>query len=72
MIRDSINQAYAISNGVKVSCKGRLNGVDMADSDCMSLGSIPFQTFKANIDYGFSVANTAKGLLSVKVWVYRT
>jgi small subunit ribosomal protein S3 len=57
-------------SGVKVLCKGRLNGADMASQDFLSVGSIPFQTLKAKISYGFSVANTAKGLQSLKIWVY--
>lgn len=42
----------------------------MASQDFLSVGSIPFQTLKAKISYGFSVANTAKGLQSLKIWVY--
>ena len=55
---------------MRVLCKGRLGGADMASSDFISVGSIPFQTLKAKIDYGFSVANTPKGLQSIKVWIY--
>ena len=69
MVRTLATQTREICNGVKILCKGRLNGADMAGNDFLLLGSIPFQSFKAKIDYGFSVANTAKGLLSVKVWV---
>jgi ribosomal protein S3 len=42
----------------------------MAGSDFLTMGSIPFQTLSARIAYGFSVANTSKGLQSIKVWVY--
>jgi len=70
LIKNLINQTFEACSGIKVSCKGRLNGADMASSDFITVGSIPFQTLKAKIDYGFSVANTPKGLQSIKVWVY--
>jgi len=70
LIKNLINQTYEACSGIKVLCKGRLNGADMASSDFITVGSIPFQTLKARIDYGFSVANTSKGLQSIKVWVY--
>lgn len=69
LIKNLINQTFEACSGIKVSCKGRLNGADMASSDFITVGSIPFQTLKAKIDYGFSVANTPKGLQSIKVWV---
>ena len=71
LIKSLVNQTFEVCNGVKVLCKGRLNGVDMAGCDFLSLGSIPFQTLDAKIDYGFSVANTPKGLQSIKVWFYK-
>jgi len=70
LIKNLINQTFEACSGIKVLCKGRLNGADMASSDFITVGSIPFQTLKARIDYGFSVANTPKGLQSIKVWVY--
>lgn len=70
LIKSLVNQSFEVCNGIKVLCKGRLNGVDMAGSDFVSLGSIPFQTLNAKINYGFSIANTPKGLQSIKVWVY--
>ena len=70
LIKNLINQTAEVCKGIKVSCKGRMNGADMASSDFLSVGSIPFQTLKAKINYGFSVANTPKGLMSIKVWVY--
>jgi small subunit ribosomal protein S3 len=56
--------------GVRVNCKGRLNFVDRARSDQIATGSVPLQVFEANIDYGIAVANTKKGLQSVKVWIF--
>jgi small subunit ribosomal protein S3 len=70
LIKNLVNQTAEVCNGIKVSCKGRMNGADMASGDFLTVGSIPFQTLKARIDYGFSVANTPKGLMSIKVWVY--
>ena len=70
LIKNLINQTAEVCNGIKVSCKGRMNGADMASGDFLTIGSIPFQTLKSRINYGFSVANTPKGLMSIKVWVY--
>jgi len=70
LIKNLVNQTFVMCSGVKILCKGRLNGADMADKDFLNIGSIPFQTLRAEINYGFSVANTAKGLQSVKVWIY--
>lgn len=58
-------------NGIDVRCKGRLNGVDRASSDRMIFGSVPSQSFDVFIDYGFAIANTLKGLQSIKVWVFK-
>jgi ribosomal protein S3 len=55
--------------GVRVKCKGRLNLVDRARKDQIVVGSVPLQTLKAYIDYGFVVVNTKKGLQSLKVWI---
>lgn len=70
LIKNLITRTFETCKGVKVLCKGRLNGADMAGSDFLTFGSIPFQTLKAKINYGFSVANTAKGLQSIKIWIY--
>ena len=70
LVKNLIAQTSESCSGVRVLCKGRLGGADMASSDFISVGSIPFQTLKAKIDYGFSVANTPKGLQSIKVWIY--
>jgi len=70
VIKNLINQTAEVCKGVKISCKGRMNGADMASGDFLTVGSIPFQTLQAKINYGFSVANTPKGLMSLKVWVH--
>lgn len=70
LIKNLMSHTAEMCIGIKVLCKGRLSGADMADSDSLTVGSIPFQTLKAKINYGFSVANTAKGLQSIKIWIY--
>jgi small subunit ribosomal protein S3 len=57
--------------GIRVRCKGRLNFVDRARQDQIVMGSVPLQTFKAKIDYGLAIANTKKGLQSIKVWIFK-
>ena len=59
------------AKGVKVSIGGRLGGADIARTEHYHEGSIPLQTLRANIDYGFSEAKTTYGRLGVKVWVYK-
>jgi len=71
LIKNLVNRTAEVCNGIKVLCKGRLNGADIAGYDSLTIGSIPFQTLKARINYGFSVANTVKGLESIKVWIYK-
>jgi small subunit ribosomal protein S3 len=69
LIRNLVSSSFLISKGIKVSSSGRFGGADIASSDSLSLGSIPFQSLKAQIEYGFCVANTPKGLQGIKVWV---
>ena len=56
--------------GVKPSVSGRLGGADMARTEFYSDGTIPLQTLRADIDYGFAEADTTYGKVGVKVWVY--
>lgn len=56
--------------GIKVQVSGRLGGAEMARTEHAALGSIPLQTIRANIDYGFSEARTTYGHIGVKVWIY--
>ena len=56
--------------GIKASCSGRLGGADMARTEFYSQGTIPLQTLRANIDYGFAEADTTFGKVGVKTWVY--
>ena len=57
--------------GIKTSTSGRLGGADIARTESYHEGTIPLQTLRADIDYGFAEAMTAAGLLGVKVWIYR-
>ncbi len=59
------------AKGIKVSVAGRLNGADIARSEGYHEGSIPLQTLRANIDYGFAEAKTTYGRIGVKVWIYK-
>ena len=59
------------AKGIKASCSGRLGGADMARTEFYSEGTIPLQTLRADIDYGFAEANTTYGKVGVKVWVYK-
>ena len=57
--------------GIKASCSGRLGGADMARTEFYSEGTIPLQTLRADIDYGFAEAHTTYGKIGVKVWIYK-
>ena len=57
--------------GIKAACSGRLGGADIARSEFYSEGTIPLQTLRADIDYGFAEADTTYGKIGVKVWIYK-
>ena len=57
--------------GIKTSVSGRVGGADMARTEGYSEGTIPLQTLRADIDYGFAEADTTYGKLGVKVWLYK-
>ncbi|MDD4111626.1 MAG: 30S ribosomal protein S3 [Herbinix sp.] len=58
------------AKGIKAAVGGRLGGADIARTEFYSEGTIPLQTLRANIDYGFAEANTTFGKLGIKVWIY--
>lgn len=58
------------AKGIKVTCSGRLGGAEMARTESYSEGTIPLQTLRADIDYGFAEADTTFGKIGVKVWIY--
>lgn len=57
--------------GVKITVSGRLDGREIAGSESYHDGSIPLQTLRANIDYGFAEAHTTFGVIGVKCWIYK-
>ena len=57
--------------GIKAAVSGRLGGADMARTEFYNEGTIPLQTLRADIDYGFAEADTTYGKLGVKVWIYK-
>ena len=59
------------AKGIKVTCSGRLAGADIARTESYHEGTIPLQTLRADIDYGFAEANTTYGKVGVKVWIYK-
>ena len=59
------------TKGIKTSCSGRLGGADMARTESYHDGTIPLQTLRADIDYGFAEADTTYGKIGVKVWIYK-
>lgn len=59
------------AKGIKTAVSGRLGGADIARSEGYHEGSIPLQTLRANIDYGFAEAKTTYGRIGVKVWIYK-
>ena len=59
------------AKGIKIALAGRVGGADIARTEHYHEGSIPLQTLRANIDYGFAEADTTYGKLGIKVWIYK-
>lgn len=59
------------AKGIKTQCSGRLGGAEIARAESYHEGTIPLQTIRADIDYGFAEANTTYGKIGVKVWLYK-
>ena len=59
------------AKGIKTAVSGRLGGAEIARSEFYKEGTVPLQTFRADIDYGFAEANTTYGKIGVKVWIYK-
>jgi len=59
------------AKGIKTAVSGRVGGADMARTEFYSEGTIPLQTLRADIEYGFAEANTTFGKIGVKVWIYK-
>ena len=74
--RKAMKQAMARTmragaKGIKTSCSGRLGGAEIARTEHYAEGTIPLQTIRADIDYGFAEADTTYGKIGVKVWIYK-
>ncbi|MGN0503851.1 MAG: 30S ribosomal protein S3 [Ruminococcus sp.] len=71
-MKQAIGRAMRIgARGIKTQCSGRLGGAEIARSEQYHEGTIPLQTLRADIDYGFAEANTTYGKIGVKVWLYK-
>ena len=71
-MKQSIGRATKFgAKGIKIMCSGRLGGAEIARSETYHEGTIPLQTLRADIDYGFAEAATTYGRIGVKVWLYR-
>ena len=70
-MKQAIGRAMKLgAKGIKVSVSGRLGGAEIARTEHYHDGTIPLQTLRADIDYGFAEANTTYGRIGVKVWIY--
>ena len=71
-MKQSMGRAMRMgAKGIKVSCGGRLGGAEIARTEHYHEGTIPLQTLRADIDYGFAEAATTYGRIGVKVWIYK-
>ena len=71
-VKQQISKVYKTGvKGVKITVGGRLDGREIAGSESYHEGSIPLQTIRADIDYGFAEAHTTFGVLGVKCWIYK-
>ena len=71
-MKQAIQRAMRLgAKGIKCQVGGRLGGADIARSESYHEGTIPLQTLRADIDYGFAVAKTTYGAIGCKAWIYR-
>ncbi|MBR3324970.1 MAG: 30S ribosomal protein S3 [Clostridia bacterium] len=71
-MKQSMQKAMKMgAKGIKAACSGRLGGADMARTEFYKDGTVPLQTLRADIDYGFAEADTTYGKIGVKVWIYK-
>lgn len=70
-MKRAVQQALSAgAQGIKLRCRGRLDGAEIARKESYKQGKVPLQTIKADVDYGFTEAHTTAGLIGVKVWIY--
>ena len=65
------NAMAAGAKGIKIMCKGRLGGAEMARRETQIRGSIPLHTLQAHVDYGVATCLTTYGTIGIKVWLYQ-
>ena len=71
-MKKAMQQATRLgAKGIKITCSGRLGGREIAGSESYHEGTIPLQTIRADIDYGFAEAATTYGRIGIKVWIYK-
>ena len=71
-MKRSIDQAMTSgARGIKISCAGRLGGVEMSRKEKYQEGKLPLHTLRADIDYGFAEAHMTYGVIGVKAWIYK-
>lgn len=71
-MKQSMGRAMRMgAKGIKTCCSGRLGGAEIARTEHYHEGTIPLQTLRADIDYGFAEANTTYGKIGVKIWIYK-
>ncbi|MDD5923585.1 MAG: 30S ribosomal protein S3 [Clostridia bacterium] len=71
-MKSAIGRAMKLgAKGIKTQCSGRLGGAEIARTEHYHEGTIPLQTIRADIDYGFAEASTTYGIIGVKVWLYK-
>jgi len=71
MRQASFRTLQAGAKGIKIMCKGRLGGLEIARTENLRQGQMPLHKLRANIDYGFVEAHTVMGRIGVKVWIYK-
>ena len=71
-MKKSIQSALRLGvTGIRINCAGRLSGAEIAREEWYREGRVPLHTLRANVDYAIAEANTAYGVIGVKVWVYK-
>jgi len=71
-MKQTINRTMKTgAKGIKITCSGRLGGAEIARTETYHEGTVPLQTLRADIDYGFAEADTTYGKIGVKVWIYK-
>ncbi|NBX78744.1 30S ribosomal protein S3 [bacterium] len=71
MKKAAVSAIRANAKGIKICCKGRLNGAEIARAEWTRMGSVPLHTLRADVDYGYARAKTTYGIIGVKVWICR-